>query len=142
MATVIITKFIGQIVAVDAQNRSEIGIDLVKDLVKKDDIVLFYTGWSDKLHDPNYFYNYPSISLSCAQYLVNQKVKMVGIDGPSVDYAPFAIHKLLLAHDILIIENLTNLQKLLGLDNIELLAFPLKLDAHGAPARVVAKVID
>jgi arylformamidase len=39
----------------------------------------------------------------------------------------------------LIIENLINLEKLLGKD-FEIIALPLKIDAHGAPARVIAKV--
>ncbi len=65
---------------------------------------------------------------------------MVGIDFPSVDKAPYAVHSLLLSHDILIIENLTNLEQLQHYKNIELIALPLKIDAHGSPARVIAKV--
>lgn len=133
-----VDKFMGQAITINALDKTEIGVELVKGLVKRDDIVLLYTGWGNKLYDSGYFYQYPVVSPSCAQYLVDQKIKMVGIDGPSVDCTPFEIHKLLLSHDILIIENLTNLQALLGLNKIELFALPLKLDAHGAPARVIA----
>ncbi len=135
-----ISRFIGRAVIINAKNQTKIDIELVQGRVHKVGIVLFYTGWSDQLDDPNYFYSYPAISPACAQYLIDQEISMVGIDGPSVDYAPFDIHKLLLANDILIIENLTNLQALLEYSDIELIALPLKLDAHGAPARVIARV--
>lgn len=133
-----VDQFIGRGVVIDAREQAEIGIELVRYQVKMNDIVIFYTGWDTKFYEPNYFYEYPVISVECAQYLVDQKVKMVGVDTPSVDRASFEIHKLLLRHEVLIIENLTNLQVALGHASVEILALPLKLDAHGAPARVIA----
>jgi kynurenine formamidase len=135
-----VDQFIGRGVVIDARGQTEIGVELVQDQVKANDIVLFYTGWSERFYESNYFYDYPVISLACAQYLVNQKVKMVGIDTPSVDRAPFEVHKLLLGNEILIIENLMNVQAILGYNQVEIVALPLKLDAHGAPARVVALI--
>lgn len=50
------------------------------------------------------------------------------------------IRQKLLAENILIIENLTNLEQLHDLD-FEVSALSLKLDLDGAPARVVARII-
>ena len=66
---------------------------------------------------------------------------MVGLDTPSPDSAPYAIHKLLFEQNILIIENLKNLESLAGFNQIEIFAFPLKLDADASPVRIVARVL-
>lgn len=134
-----ISKFIGKSVFINAKNLKNINKEAVIGKIKKNDIVLFYTGFDKYFYDEVYFYKYPVIDIGCAQYLVANEIKMIGIDFPSVDYYPHDVHKLLLSNDILIIENLTNLQELIGYDNIEVLAFPLKVDGHGAPARVIAK---
>jgi hypothetical protein len=64
---------------------------------------------------------------------------MLGIDAPSPDYFPFAIHKLFFKCNIPIIENLTNLGILIFRENIEIMAFPLKLRADSSLVRVVAR---
>jgi kynurenine formamidase len=66
---------------------------------------------------------------------------MVGMDMPSPDKYPFEIHKLLFDNGIYIIENLMNLDKLLGIKKFEVIALPLKIKADSSIARVVAKVI-
>lgn len=135
-----ISKFIGKAIFINANNSKSISKSAVIGKIKKNGIVLFYTGFDKYFYDETYFYKYPVIDLDCAKYLVESKVKMIGIDFPSVDYYPHDVHKLLLNNDILIIENLTNLQELIQYDNIEIIALPLKIDGHGAPARVIAKV--
>ena len=74
-----------------------------------------------------------------ASWLIQQKPKMIGLDVSGPDFDSFPIHKKLLAEDILIIENLTNLNQLQGLD-FEVIALPIKLELDGAPARVIARV--
>lgn len=108
--------------------------------IKQGDIVLFRTGMSEKYHEPIYFEEYPVMSEEVANYLVEHKVSMAGVDAGSVDIAEgFPIHKVLLAGDVLIIENLTNLDKLTG-KMFKVYALPVKLDVDAAPARVVAEV--
>ncbi|OGG72198.1 hypothetical protein A3E65_00340 [Candidatus Kaiserbacteria bacterium RIFCSPHIGHO2_12_FULL_56_13] len=103
------------------------------------DIVLFHTGMSDVYHDKSYYDEYPAIPEEVANYLVEKKVKIVGVDMCSVDHEPFPIHRILLGNDILIIENLTNLGVLAGKEST-IYAFPIKLQIDGAPVRVVAEV--
>lgn len=108
--------------------------------IRVGDIVLFRTGMSDNYHDPVYFEDYPAMSEEVAKYLVEAKVKMVGIDTCSVDNQDgFPIHKILLGGNVLIIENLTNLNQLTGKD-FKVYALPINLEIDGSPARVIAEV--
>ena len=135
-----LTTFIGEAICIDAHNQKIITPSLLEHIqLKKDVIVILYTGWDTCFYESNYFDEHPVISKECAQYLIDAGVKMVGVDFPSVDTAPYAIHTLLLSNDILIIENLTNLS-LLANKTFNLIALPLKIDTNGAPTRVIAEI--
>ena len=120
--------------------------------LREGDIVLFYTGMGEHYYDASYYENYPAMPEEVAQYLVEKKVKMIGVDACSPDHPPFPAHRILLARDILIIENLTNLSALAPLEappltglkgkEFKVYAFPIKLEIDGAPVRVVAEVAD
>ncbi len=108
--------------------------------IQAGDIILLHTGMSDKYHEPVYFEDYPAMSDEIAKYLVDAKVKMVGVDACSVDNKDgFPIHKILLGGNVLIIENLTNLSQL-SCKDFEVYALPIKLQIDGAPARVIAEI--
>lgn len=108
--------------------------------IKPGDIVIFDTQSSYHFKKPEYFTDYPTMSEEIAQYLVDMKVRMVGVDTCSIDILPdFPVHKLLLENDILIIENLTNVEQLTGYTPT-IYALPIKTDLDGAPARVIAEV--
>jgi arylformamidase len=119
----------------------EFSLETIKNAhVQAGEIVLFHTGMAEKYHDPSYFENYPAMSEEIAEYLVAQKVKMIGLDTGSADNTDgFPIHKTLLGGDVLIIENLTNLEVLAD-KNFKVYALPLKLEVDGSPARVVAVI--
>jgi len=108
--------------------------------VKERDIVLLFTGHDVKFGEHGYFKKYPIIDLDLAEFFIAKKIKMLGIDTPSPDDSPFLIHKLLFSYNILIIENMTNLGKLLNKKNIEIMAFPLKIKADSSLVRIVARV--
>lgn len=100
------------------------------------------TGFDRDWGRPEYFQAHPYLSIEFARQLIDLDIKGIGGDFPSMDAADgdkqnFPVHHRLLEHGILILENLTNLQKLPeGL--FTLVALPLKIDTDGAPARVVA----
>lgn len=108
--------------------------------LQEDDVVLFHTGMSDGYHSPIYYESYPSIPEKLAHYLVEKKIKIVGVDMCSPDYPPFLVHKILLGSEVLIIENLTNLGVLEG-KTFNIYAFPVKSELDGAPVRVVAEIL-
>jgi kynurenine formamidase len=126
---------------IDARNHNLLPPQLINlNKIQPGDIVLVYTGFGSKFHHPNYFKDYPEFSEKFARLLVEANVSMVGMDTPSPDRSPYMIHKLLLSENILIIENLTNLDKLLGVAQFRVYAFPLKLISDASPARVIAEV--
>ncbi len=133
-----VDQFIGRGVYVDVTDGN---FDAVKNAgIQEGDIVLLHTGMGAKYHESAYFDDYPAMSEEVASYLVEKKVKMVGLDTCSPDNKDgFPVHKILLAGDVLIIENLTNLEQLAG-KAFRLFALPINLQIDGAPARVIAEI--
>ena len=103
--------------------------------------VIFFTGWQKNLQKKYYFLNNPGLSKSAANYLATKKINLIGIDSPSIDLGTekfFSVHKILAKNNILIVENLSNLEKIPSL-NFDFIILPLKLkNATGSPVRAVA----
>ena len=130
-----IEAFIGEAIVIDARNQRQIGPDLSN--VRKNDIVFFFTGHTGKAYSDKFFENNPVISIETAQELIKKKIKIVGLDSYSPDNEPFEVHKLFFKHNILIVENLVNLDKLSD-KRFKCYIMPLKIqDADGAPCRVI-----
>lgn len=109
-------------------------------LVQENDIVLIYTGHSQYYGMKQYYEDYPILSESFVQFLIEKKVKMVGVDTPSPDKVPFLCHKKFFNHHILLMENLCNLNKLVNVGVFDVICFPLKIKADASLLRVVAKI--
>jgi len=107
--------------------------------INPDQIVLFHSGMDRKFGEEEYFYNHPVFEEDLINFLVKQKVKLIGIDWFSPDKEPYPFHKILLENNILILENLTNLKTLIGHD-FEIFAFPLKIKADSSIVRAVAGI--
>lgn len=104
------------------------------------DAVFFYTGASDRFAEESYWHEYEVITQPILKELTKHTIGMVGVDTCSVDdQDDFPVHKELLSHDILIIENLANLKGLVG-KTVEFTALPLSVALDGAPCRVIAKI--
>jgi len=101
--------------------------------------ILFKTRNSELLRDEAFHEEYVSLELSAAKVLVERGVRVVGLDYLSIeayDSADHPVHKLLLEHDVVILEGLDLSAVQPG--TYLLIALPLKLQgADGAPARVV-----
>ena len=107
------------------------------------DSLLLRTNWSERNGTPDYREALPRISEELARWLVDRKVKMVGVEPPSVadvnDLAEVTlIHQILLGGGITIVEGLCHLDQL-SEEQVLLFALPIKYaGGDGAPARVVA----
>ena len=103
--------------------------------------IMFFTNWQKNLKKNHYFTNNPGLSKSAVSYLVSKKINLVGIDSPSIDLGidkNFTAHKILAKNNILIVENLSNLEKISAL-KFDFIILPLKLkDATGSPVRAIA----
>lgn len=109
-------------------------------LIEKNDIVIFYTGMDKEYGNQEYYNQHPVISEELADLLIAKQIKLLGFDMPSPDRSPFKIHQKLFENDIFILENLCNLEKLLGLESFKLFVFPLKVRAEAAPCRAAAQI--
>ncbi len=107
--------------------------------IKEGDIVFLRTGMSERYGSSTYFTEATPVPESIVEYLIGKKIKMLGVDMGSVDQPPFPVHKRLLTAEILIIENLTNLEILVG-KMFRVHAYPLKLALDGSPVRVIAEL--
>lgn len=107
------------------------------------DSLLLRTDWSQYVHLPKYRTELPRISESLAVWCVENQVRMLGVEPPSVaDVNNLAevtrIHQILLGGNVIIIEGLCNLDRLSS-SKVMLIALPLKIkEGDGAPARVIA----
>jgi arylformamidase len=100
--------------------------------------VVLSTGWAKEWGRPEYFTQHPVITSDAADFLIECGVHLVGVDFPSVDRAPFLTHVALLSHNVLILENLTNLSEIRA-QSFQLVAVPLKFtDRDGSPVRAIA----
>ena len=132
-----VDRLIGEAYVVDL-SRTPIGSGIMsRDLLPKleqkiqqDDIVVCYTGCSERWGDDSIKHNYTYLTQDAAEYLVSKKVRAVGIDFLSIEKFNAGIF---------IIESLSNaLKQFLG-KRILMVCLPIKLEAgDGAPARVVA----
>jgi arylformamidase len=126
-------KFIGEAAIIDASGKNSITAEDFSGYdIRSNDIVLMYTGTGERRTDFAY------LDISAAEWMVEHEVKCVGIDTASVEKygekdAP--VHKMLLARDIGIIENLANLKQFAG-SRMFFMCLPLPLKGiDGSPAR-------
>lgn len=105
------------------------------------DFILFHTGWSRLWGQEAYFNGFPVLSLEAAQWLAQRPLKGIGFDAISVDpvgSADFRNHLTLFRVGMILIENLTGLEPLVG-RRFMFSCLPMKLEqADGSPVRAVA----
>jgi kynurenine formamidase len=141
-----VEKFIGKGHVIDCTKISSIELNFLllnEAKIKNADFILFYTGWQTKWNTPQYFDPFPTLTVDAVKWLLNFNLKALGFDAISVDAMndeSLPNHHLLLAKEILIIENLTNLDRLVAKE-FELYCIPLKIgNADGSPIRAVARI--
>lgn len=138
-----VEKFIANGHLIDARGKNEIDIELLNGHdIAPGDCVLVYTGFDAQFRQPSFYTDYPDFTEDFAKRLVELQIAFVGIDTPSPDKAPYAIHRILLKEEILIIESMSNLSALLDFKKIEVIALPTKFEAEAAPVRVAARVVE
>jgi kynurenine formamidase len=135
-----LAHFIGPGCLIDARGRNPIDGDLLEGVdIPAGAILLVYTGWGQHFGADSYYRDYPELTRAFAERAIAAGVKIIGMDSPSPDRAPYLIHKALLSHTVLIMENLTNMQALPTGKPFEVIALPVPFEADGAPLRVIAR---
>ena len=137
--------FVGKAIVINCsylKQNEKIPCDLIKEIKMGDyEFLLFYTGWSKKWGSEEYFEDFPTLSDELVKVLIDLKLKGIGIDAISIEPVSsedLKIHKKVLKENMIIIENLTNLDKVIG-DAFHLYCLPLKIEkGDGSPVRAIA----
>jgi arylformamidase len=108
------------------------------------DSLLLRTGWSRHVDEPALYRDrLPRISEALARWCVERRVKLLGVEPPSVADVNnleelTRIHRILLAGGVTIVEGLTNLDGIRA-DRVQFVALPLKIEGgDGSPVRAFA----
>lgn len=141
------TKRRGIVFDVSEMGKQEISsqdIDISR--VKKDMVVLFFTGYIEKVGYGNkeYFTEHPQLSDELIEKLLDKKISMIGIDFAGVRRGKEHTRKdqYCADHNVFIIENLCNLKELTIYDKMIVNVFPMNYaDMSGLPCRVVAEIL-
>ena len=110
--------------------------------IQKEEGLIFRTGWSRFVNEPVYRDGLPGISRELAEWCIKKGISLIGVEPPSIADVNnleklTEIHRILLGGDVLIVEGLTNLEKITK-QKVQLVALPLKIkDGDGAPCRVI-----
>lgn len=97
-------------------------VEKYSDRIRRGDIVLVRTGWSEKMWGkfPDYYVKSPYCEAEAAEFFVDLGVKAVGFDCfpeyaarlPNFTSEDFILHKILLENDVILMQQLTNLSML------------------------------
>ena len=101
--------------------------------------VIFAAGWDKMVNTEDYYTRYPGITIDGAEYLVSLGVKMMGMEGPSINTKDGPeVHKILLGADVAIVEGLANVKPLAG-KTLLFCGAPIKFEEmDGFPVRAYA----
>ncbi|KAH9072756.1 putative cyclase [Lactarius deliciosus] len=129
-------------------------VEPVADRIRPGTAVLFHTGWSRHWDDATRYFDHPWLAADVAERLVALGVRLIGTDTMSPDQSPmvgpstgdgapdFGVHMTILGAGGLIVENLTNLDSLLGAGpgtEVIVSVLPLRITGcDGSPVRAVA----
>jgi arylformamidase len=133
---------IGRARVVEISKRGGIGVEELAEAGLREDIrVLLKTSNSALWNDTHFHQDYTYITEEGARYLVEQGVKVIGVDYLSVEQykkAGAPAHRALLSQGVVIIEGLNLYEAEPGM--YEMYCLPLRVaDGDGAPARVILK---
>ncbi|MGI9471713.1 MAG: cyclase family protein [Rubripirellula sp.] len=109
--------------------------------------LLLRTDWHERYPSAEYRDRLPRISIELAQWFVEQQVRLVGVEPPSVaDVNNSAeltdVHQTLFRGGVVIVEGLCNLDQIPG-EQCDFVALPLRiLGGDGCPVRAIAMVGD
>ena len=120
-----------------------IGPEWFEDLDLAGKAVLVQTNWDQHWNTEQYYEGHPYLTRETAVFLKQAGVRLVGIDSYNIDSTDDGsrpVHSVLLRHNILIVEHMTNLRQL-PTTGFRFYAVPVKVKGMGTfPVRAFALV--
>ncbi len=103
--------------------------------------VLLHTGWDKVFPQDAFFKDFPFVSRELADWFVQKKVGLVGMDMPTPNGKDWKyVHEKMLGNGTLIVEGLANMEELPD-GEFTFMALPLKIkERDGSPVRAIAIV--
>lgn len=120
--------------------------------IQPENLVLLYTGWQSKWHDERAFFNpdengvchFPGFGQAATRFLLEERsIAGIGIDTHGVDPGQdesFAVNKMVLQQQRIVLENLANLDFLPAADFTLAIGILRLLGGSGSPVSVLAFV--
>jgi kynurenine formamidase len=110
--------------------------------IRQGDTVLFYTGQYDRYYGkPEYMTDYPGLNREATEFILDRGCVNFGVDSASPDMwydKSYPCHRVCAERGITHIENLCNLDKIIG-KRFTFIGLPLKIrEGTGSPIRAVA----
>jgi len=124
----------GVVVPWNLSSGRAIGADAFKGVGVHGKALLVHSGWDTHWRTDQYAEGHPYLARDAAQYLVDERAALVGIDSFNIDSTSDAerpAHSLLLAANIPIVEHLCNLQSLPE-KGFKFFAVPVKVKQFGS----------
>jgi len=115
------------------RNGRAIGPEWFEDLDFAGKAVLVQTGWAQHWNTEQYYEEHPYLTEETAVFLKQAGARLVGIDSYNIDCTDDGnrpVHSILLRHNILIVEHMTNLGQLPA-DDFRFFAVPVKVKGMG-----------
>lgn len=103
--------------------------------------VIYRTGWDRMFGQPEFFSDFPTLTLEAARWIASKKIALLGMDTPTPSTDWRECHLILLKEgvEIVIVEGLTSLDKLP--QQFTFIGFPMNIKGRdGSPIRAVALV--
>lgn len=141
-------SYIGEALVIDlheTESSSIISHDMVEEKWRRHnniDMLIIRTDWYKRCEDDsalNYFSDYPALDLKFADWLIDNEIRFIGLESPSISATDhMRIHRRLLAENIVILESLINVSSI-SVPVVELHAVPLNIPGiDGSPVRAYA----
>ena len=134
----------GVLISIPYTQGPEISENVFKNYNVQNKAILIHTGWDHFWRTETYSKGHPYLTESAAQFLTDQKVKLVGIDSYNIDDTKGnrrPVHTILLKKEVFIVEHMCGLDQLFGKE-FYFSALPPKIALMGSfPVRAYAKVV-
>ena len=135
------SSFFHEAYVLDVQHVRYIGKEHMTAIPSDITAVLFHTGWQQRWNSERYFEDPPLLTEEATTLLLERGIRLFGFDSSSCDALKgesLPIHHKIFSCDGLILENLHNLDKVVG-RRVSVVALPLRIDdSDGSPTRVIA----